>query len=153
MWLRSYWWWGCSRMRLMNIWRNYFNPRAAIQSGAMFFQFVIVTLGWGSNRIKRRHANEGKYILFSLICMPYRPQRWSNFELDGMVNGFCPSTIVFDGFSMVFVQLYHCHWMNGFAAHHRHRWNGQWFLNKWNDGQQWFWKRASAKKMCIATET
>ena len=47
---------------------------------------------------------------------------------------------------MVFVQLDHCHWMNGFAAHHCHRWNGQWFLEKWNDGQQWFWKSACAKK-------
>ena len=38
-----------------------------------------------------------------------RPQRWSNFEHDGMVNGFCQSTIVVDGFSMVFLQLDHCH--------------------------------------------
>ena len=45
----------------------------------------------------------------SLIFHTDRPQRWSNFEHDGMVNGFCQSTIVVDGFSMVFVQLDHCH--------------------------------------------
>ena len=43
------------------------------------------------------------------ITIQSRPQRWSYYEHDGMVNGFCQSTIGVDGFSMVFVQLDHCH--------------------------------------------
>ena len=40
-----------------------------------------------------------------------RPQRWSIFQSDGMVNVFCQATIDFNGFSMVLTMLDHHHWM------------------------------------------
>ena len=61
-----------------------------------------------------------------------RPQRWSNFEHDGMVNGFCQSIIVVDGFSMVFVHVNHwCRWFfNGFSDfNHWYQWFFQCFFS------------------------
>ena len=40
-----------------------------------------------------------------------RPQRWSIFQSDGMVNVFFQATIDFNGFSMVLTKLDHHHWM------------------------------------------
>ena len=40
-----------------------------------------------------------------------RPQRWSIFQSNGMVNGFFQATIDFNGFSMVLTTLDHHHWM------------------------------------------
>ena len=42
---------------------------------------------------------------------PDRPQRWSIFQSDGMVNVFFQATIDFNGFSMVLIPLDHHHWM------------------------------------------
>ena len=41
----------------------------------------------------------------------FRPQRWSIFQSDGMVNVFFQATIDFNGFSMVLTTLDHHHWM------------------------------------------
>ena len=41
----------------------------------------------------------------------FRPQRWSIFQSDGMVNVFFQATIEFNGFSMVLTTLDHHHWM------------------------------------------
>ena len=58
-----------------------------------------------------------------------------------MVNGFCQSTIVVDGFSMFFLHVNHwCQWFfNGFSDfNHWYQWFFQWFfpiqplpLNEW----------------------
>ena len=40
-----------------------------------------------------------------------RPERWSIFQSDGMVNVFFQATIDFNGFSMVLTTLDHHHWM------------------------------------------
>ena len=40
-----------------------------------------------------------------------RPQRWSIFQSDGMVNVFFQATIDFNGFSMVLTMLDHHHCM------------------------------------------
>ena len=39
----------------------------------------------------------------------YRPQRWSIFQSDGMVNVFFQATIEVNGFSMVLTTLDHHH--------------------------------------------
>ena len=75
-----------------------------------------------------------------------------------MVNGFCQSTIIVDGFSMVFLHVNHwCQWFfNGFSDfNHWYQWFFQWFfpieplpLNEWLYGSpltsmvyQWFWEK------------
>ena len=75
-----------------------------------------------------------------------------------MVNGFCQSTIVVDGFSMVFLHVNHwCQWFfNGFSDfNHWYQWFFQCFfpiqplpLNEWFCGSpltlmvfQWFWEK------------
>ena len=71
-------------------------------------------------------------------CKPIRPERWSIFQSDGMVNVFFQATIDFNGFSMVLKMLHHHHWMfsegptiavNGFSMVFKiFRGNGQrWF--------------------------
>ena len=69
----------------------------------------------------------------SWIFTPPRPQRWSIFQSDGMVNVFFQATIDFNGLSMVLTLLHHRHWMffegptigvNGFSM---------------GNGQRWFW--------------
>ena len=54
-----------------------------------------------------------------------------------MVNGFCQSTIVVDGFSMVFLHVNHwCRWFfNGFF--HVNHWR-QWFFNGFSDFNHWY---------------
>jgi len=81
-----------------------------------------------------------------------------NFYHNGMVNGFCQSTIVVDGFSMVFLHVNHwCRWFfNGFSDfNHWYQWFFQCFfpiqplpLNEWFCGSpltsmvyQWFWEK------------
>ena len=49
--------------------------------------------------------------IYVLILACTRPQRWSIFQSDGMVNVFLKATIDFDGFSMVLTPLDHHHWM------------------------------------------
>ena len=47
--------------------------------------------------------------LDNLVCDGTRPQRWSIFEGDGMVNVFFQATIAVNGFSMVLTKLDHHH--------------------------------------------
>ena len=75
-----------------------------------------------------------------------------------MVNGCSQSTILVDGFSMVFLHVNHwCRWFfNGFSDfNHWYQWFFQWFfpiqplpLNEWFCGSpltlmvyQWFWEK------------
>ena len=73
------------------------------------------------SQVVKGTARSSKGICFLLfLVFPYniiflyfqiRPQRWSIFQSDGMVNGFFQATIDFNGVFMVLTSLDHHHWM------------------------------------------
>ena len=68
-----------------------------------------------------------------------RPQRWSIFQSDGMVNVFFQATIELNGFSMVLTTLDHHHWMFFWGPNHWCQWFFDGFQNFEGNGQRWFW--------------
>ena len=66
-----------------------------------------------------------------------RPQRWSIFQGDGMVNAFFKSTIAVNGFSMVLTKMDHHHWMFLGGSNHWNQWFFDGFQNFEGNGQQW----------------